>query len=71
MRVSVKVTWRRADNCDLVRRENTVAKGILTVILTKWAPFFHSHADKKTKRLTANESCKFVGFGPNYVFMIT
>jgi hypothetical protein len=71
VRVGVRVTQRRADNCELFRRENTVAKGILTVALMKWVPFFHSHADGKMKRLIANNRRKFVGFWPNSVFMIT
>jgi hypothetical protein len=54
----------------LFMRENTLAKGILTVALTKWAPFFHSHAEEKTKRLIAKDRHKFVGFGPSSVFMI-
>jgi hypothetical protein len=62
VRVGVRVTRRRADNCDLFRRENTMANDILAVPLTKWALFFHGHADKKTKRLISKDRCKFVRF---------
>jgi hypothetical protein len=52
----------RADNCDFFRRENALTKGILTVALMKWAPFFHSHADKKMKRLIAKDRYIFFEF---------
>ena len=49
MRIGVRVARKRADNCDLFRRENTLAKGILAVALTKWVLFFHSNADEKMR----------------------
>ncbi len=52
----------RVDNCDFFRRKNALAKGILTVALMKWAPFFYSHADKKMKRLIAKDSAIFLNF---------
>jgi hypothetical protein len=47
--ISVRVTRRGMDNRDLIRRKNTLAKGMFEVILTKQASFLNDHNDKETR----------------------
>jgi hypothetical protein len=39
----------RVDNGNLLRWKNAMAKGVLTVTLTKWTALFNRKTDKKTK----------------------
>jgi hypothetical protein len=69
--ISVRVTQRGTDNCDLIRRTNTLTKGIFAVTLTKLASFLNGHTNEKMEELTSKERCKLFGFGPKAVFVVT
>jgi hypothetical protein len=58
LEISVRVTQRGIDNCDLVGRKKTLTKGIFAVTLTKWLLFLNGHTYKEMEGLTSKDRCK-------------
>jgi hypothetical protein len=68
--ISFRVPRRRTNNSSLLRRENPMTKGILTIALLKRTTFFHCKADQETKRVTMKDRGKAIALAPNSVFVI-
>jgi len=60
----------RTDDSDFIRQKNALAKGILTVTLTKRTARSHRHAGKKAKGILAKDGSKLLALFPNAVLMI-
>jgi hypothetical protein len=69
--ISFRVPRRRTNDSSLVRRENPMTKGILTVALSKRTTFFDREADQETKRVTTKDGCKAIALAPSSFFMIS
>ncbi len=61
-RIRLRVTRWRADKGYLLRWKKILAKGILTVTLTKWAMLFNCKTDKKLKWVTTKVRSKLITF---------
>jgi hypothetical protein len=70
VRSSLRVPARRANNGNLVRRENPLTKCILTVTLTERAMGHDGHTGKETKRILAKDGSKLLSFLPHLIFVI-
>jgi hypothetical protein len=60
--ISVRVTQRGTDICDLVGRKNTLTKGVFAVTLMKQALFLNGHTYNEMEGLTLKDRCKLFGF---------
>jgi hypothetical protein len=60
----------RTDDSDFIGRKNDLAKGVLTVALTKRTARSHCHAGKKAKGILAKDGSKLLTLFPNAVLMI-
>jgi hypothetical protein len=47
--VSIRIPSRGADNCNFLRRQNTLTEGILAIPLAKRAPFLDGQADREVE----------------------
>jgi hypothetical protein len=70
VRSSLWVPARRANNGNLVRRENALTKRILTVTLMERATGCKSHTGKEMKRILAKDGSKLLALLPHLVFVI-
>jgi hypothetical protein len=70
VRSGLWVSARRANDGNLVKRENALTKCILTVTLTQRATGRDSHTGKETKRILAKGRSKLLALLPHLVFVI-
>jgi hypothetical protein len=70
VRSGLQVLARKANNGNLVERENALTKRILTVTLTERATGRDGHTGKELKRILAKDGSKLLAFLPNLVFVI-
>ncbi len=70
VRSGLRVSARRANNGNLVGRENSLTKRILTVILMERAMGHNGHTGKETKRILGKDRSKLLAFLPHLVFVI-
>jgi hypothetical protein len=68
--ISFRVPRRRTNDSSLLRRENPMTKGILTIALSERTAFFHREADQETKRVATKDGGKAIALAPNSVFVI-
>jgi len=68
--ICFRVPRRRTNYGSFLRREYTIAEGILTIALSKRASFFHGKADQEMKRVATKNWCKFFAVTPNPFFSI-
>jgi hypothetical protein len=61
----------RANNGDLIRRENSLTECVFAIPLSQRVTFFNGETDKKPKGVTAKYRCVSITFAPNPVFVIT
>jgi hypothetical protein len=61
----------RANNGDLIRRENSLTECIFAIPLSQKVTFFNGKTDKKLKGVTAKYRHISSTFAPNPVFLIT
>jgi len=69
--ISFRVPRRRTNDSSLLRRENPMTKGILTITLSKRTTFFYREADQETKRVATKDGGKAIAPAPNSVFVIS
>jgi hypothetical protein len=69
--ICLGILWRRANNGDLIRGENSLTKCIFAISLSQRAAFFNGEADKKPKGVAAKYRHILIAFAPNPVFVIT
>jgi len=67
---SVGIAAGRTYNSEFIRRKNALAKGVLTVALTKRTMRSNRHAGKKAKGILAKNGSKLLALFPNAVLMI-
>jgi hypothetical protein len=70
IRSGLRVSARRANNGNLVGRENALTKCILTVTLMERAMGRDGHTGKQTKIILAKDGSKLLAFLPHLVFVI-
>jgi hypothetical protein len=70
LRVGVRVTGGWTNDRNFLRREDSLAKRILAITLTKRAMLLDGHADEKKERVTPENRRKFIQFGPNSVLVV-
>jgi hypothetical protein len=70
VRSSLRVSAKRANNGNIIGRENALTKHILTVTLTVRATGSDSLTGKETKRILAKDGGKHLAFLPHLVFVI-
>jgi len=68
--ISFRVPRRRMNDSSLLRRENPMTKGILTIALSKRTTFFYHEADQETKRVATKDGGKAIALAPNSVLVI-
>jgi len=68
--IGFRVPRRRTNDSSLLRRENPMTKGILTIALLKRTMFFYREADQETKRVATKDGGKAIALAPNSVFVI-
>jgi hypothetical protein len=68
--VSVKIPSWGADDCNFLRRQNTLTEGILAIALTKRAPFLDGKADQEAEWIAREDRSKLVQLRPDLAFMI-
>jgi hypothetical protein len=66
----VRSALGRADNSDLIWRENALTEGILAVALTKGTPLLNSKTDKKAEAVLAKNGGKAIALAPYAVLVI-
>jgi hypothetical protein len=66
----VGITNGRFDNGDFVRRENTVAEGVLAVALSEFATLLNGHAHEEAHCVCPEDRRVFLGLRPNSVFVV-
>jgi hypothetical protein len=47
--VSIRILSQEVDDCNFLRRQNTLTEGILAFALTKRAPFLDGQADQEAE----------------------
>jgi hypothetical protein len=70
VRSGLWVLARRANNGNLIGRENALTKCILTVTLTERAMGCDGHTGKETKKILMKDGRKLLAFLPHAVFVI-
>jgi hypothetical protein len=70
MRFGVRVTRGWMHDCEFLRREDSLAKHILAIILMKRVMLLNGYADKETERVTPENRCKLIQFQPNSVLVV-
>ncbi len=69
--IGVGIPRGRANNGDLIRRENSLTECIFAIPLLQRVTFFNGKTDKKPKGVTAKYWRISITFAPNPVFVIT
>ena len=68
--ISIGVTRKRAINCCLFGRENTMAERVFTIALSQGTVFLNCKASKETKGILMKNRCEAIAFTPETLFKI-